>query len=59
MADSDWLIAGLLIGLLVGIPFGWMISQMTFNSNKPQSVTFDRDEDGRITGIHYVPMGCK
>ena len=52
MAESDWLIAGLIIGVLIGIPVGWILAQ---TSAKPGSVVFDRDEQGRVSSIHYVP----
>jgi hypothetical protein len=59
MADEvEWLAIGLAIGLLVGIPIGWIIAQM-FTKTTHASVVFDRDSEGRITGIHYVPGGGK
>jgi ABC-type antimicrobial peptide transport system permease subunit len=54
LADSDWLIVGLVIGVLVGIPLGWIIAQ-AFAKQAPSSVVFERDREGRITGLHYVP----
>lgn len=57
MEDQDWLVVGLLIGLLVGVPVGWLIAQAIAKLQQPQtpaSVVFDRDEQGRITAIHYV-----
>jgi ABC-type antimicrobial peptide transport system permease subunit len=55
---SDGLVVGLLIGVLVGIPLGWLIAQAMFKpaSTASSSVVFDRDTEGRITGIHYVPV---
>jgi len=57
---SDGVIVGLLIGVLVGIPLGWIVAQIFKPSQAAQaassSVVFDRDEQGRITGIHYVPL---
>jgi len=54
---SDGVIVGLLIGVLVGVPLGWIIAQTLFKpSQAASSVVFDRDEQGRITGIHYVPL---
>lgn len=58
MADSDWLIAGLIIGVLIGIPLGWILAQ-TAVKPAPSSVVFERDKEGRISGIHYVPSGAK
>jgi uncharacterized membrane-anchored protein YhcB (DUF1043 family) len=59
MADTDWLIAGLIIGLLVGVPLGWIFAQYKRAETQPQSAVFDRDEEGRIVGIHYVAVGSK
>jgi len=56
VADSDWLLAGFVIGLLVGIPLGFIIAQI-FKPSGSASVVFERDREGRITGIHYVPVG--
>jgi len=50
----DDLVVGILIGVLIGIPIGWIIARAV-SSSKPSSVVFDRDEEGRITAIHYVP----
>jgi len=58
LADSDWLIAGLIIGVLIGIPLGWILAQ-TAVKPAPSSVVFERDKEGRISGIHYVPSGAK
>jgi hypothetical protein len=57
-AEVEWLAIGLVIGLLVGIPVGWIMAQM-FMRVAPASVVFDRDSEGRITGIHYVPGGVR
>jgi hypothetical protein len=54
MADN-WLLIGLIIGICVGIPVGFVIAKSY--SQKTSSVVFDRDSEGRIIGIHYVPMG--
>ncbi len=59
MAESDWLVAGVLVGVLVGIPIGWLIAQFLKPKEAPASVVFDRDQEGRISGIHYVPVGAK
>jgi ABC-type antimicrobial peptide transport system permease subunit len=53
LADSDWLAIGIVIGVLVGIPLGWIIAQ-AISKPTPSSLIFDRDERGRITAIHYV-----
>jgi hypothetical protein len=60
VADAEWLAIGFLIGVLVGIPLGWLLFQSAVQTRQqPQqaraSVVFDRDEAGRITAIHYVP----
>jgi ABC-type antimicrobial peptide transport system permease subunit len=60
MAESDWLIAGVIIGALIGIPLGWILAQaLSRPAAQPSSVVFDRDQEGRISGIHYVPAGGK
>ena len=55
---SDGVIVGLLIGVFVGISLGWILAQSLLKPSQtvPSSVVFDRDEQGRITGIHYVPL---
>jgi hypothetical protein len=58
LADSDWMIVGLIAGIFIGIPLGWILAQMLAKP-APSSVVFDRDQQGRISGIHYVPMGAK
>jgi hypothetical protein len=58
MGDAEWLAVGFLIGVLVGIPLGWLLLQYAVQPRQQQaraSVVFDRDEAGRITAIHYVP----
>jgi hypothetical protein len=63
-AEAEWLAVGLVLGLIIGIPLGWVIAQ-TFTrpaqaaQAAPASVVFDRDSEGRITGIHYVPGGVR
>jgi hypothetical protein len=57
-SDKDWLIAGLILGVLVGIPLGWILAQ-AIAKQAPSSVVFERDQQGRISGIHYVPTGAK
>ena len=56
MADDSalYLIAGLLIGMPLGIVVGWLLAN-TVTAPSPASVVFQRDEQGRITEIHYVP----
>jgi uncharacterized membrane-anchored protein YhcB (DUF1043 family) len=54
MAEHDWLVVGFIIGLLVGIPIGWLAAQLV-TRQYPASVVFERDEQGRIVAIHYVP----
>jgi hypothetical protein len=59
--EAEWLAVGLVLGLIIGIPLGWVIAQ-TFTrpaQASPASVVFDRDSEGRITGIHYVPGGVR
>jgi ABC-type antimicrobial peptide transport system permease subunit len=58
LAESDWLLAGLIVGIFVGIPLGWILTQIMVKP-APSSVVFDRDQEGRISGIHYVPVGAK
>ena len=58
MAEQDWFVVGLLVGLLVGVPIGWLIAQALVKlppAQAPASVVFDRDEQGRVLAIHYVP----
>jgi ABC-type antimicrobial peptide transport system permease subunit len=55
---SDGMLVGLLIGIFVGIPLGWLIAQVVFKPTQTasSSVVFDRDTEGKIVGIHYVPV---
>jgi hypothetical protein len=58
VGESGWFAVGLVVGLLVGLPIGWLISQVLLlqkNNVALSSVVFERDEDGNITAIHYVP----
>jgi ABC-type antimicrobial peptide transport system permease subunit len=57
VADAEWLAIGFLIGVLVGIPLGWLLLQSLAQPRQQAraSVVFDRDETGRIAAIHYVP----
>jgi len=52
--DDTSLIIGFLMGIFVGIPIGWIVAQAIAGS-KPSSVIFDRNQEGQITSIHYVP----
>ena len=56
MAEVDWFVAGLITGILVGVSIGWLLAQTIA---KPASVIFERDKEGKISGIHYVPAGAK
>ena len=58
MAEVDWLIAGIFIGVLIGIPIGYILLQ-ALKPREQASVIFERDQEGRISGIHYVPAGAK
>lgn len=58
MPDDSWLLIGLVIGLLAGIPVGWLAAQVLAR-REPSSVLFDRDAENRIIAIHYVPQGVK
>jgi hypothetical protein len=58
MADSEWLLTGVIIGVLIGIPLGYIILQI-FKPREQASVVFERDKEGRVSGIHYVPIGGK
>jgi hypothetical protein len=57
--EAEWLAIGLVVGLLIGIPLGWILFQIfrrtIIEVPYPASVIFDRDEQGRVTAIHYVP----
>ena len=55
---SDGMVIGLLIGVLVGIPLGWMIAQMFLKPSGTGSILFERDQNGLISAIHYVPTGA-
>jgi hypothetical protein len=55
LAEETWLLVGLIVGMGVGIPLGFILAQ--FFMQKSASVIFDRDAEGRISGIHYVPKG--
>jgi hypothetical protein len=57
------MIVGLIAGIFIGIPLGLILAQMlakpALAPAAPSSVVFDRDQEGRIMGIHYVPSGVK
>ena len=57
MPESGWLVAGVLIGFLVGVAVGRIISDRLVGREGPASVVFERDEKGRILGIYYAPEG--
>jgi len=53
LAESGWFAAGAVLGLIVGIVIGFIIAGAVA---RPQgSVVLERDEKGRIVGIHYLP----
>jgi len=56
--DEASLALGLVVGLLVGIPIGWVMAWLVLQG-RAASVVFDRDSEGRITGIHYVPGAAR
>jgi len=58
MGDGDWFVAGIIIGIAVGITLGWIFAQVTAKPIQPASVLFDRDSEGRITAIHYAPRSA-
>ena len=57
MSDVDWLLVGLMVGVIVGIPVGFMLANVLSarEAQPPASVVFQRDSEGRITEIHYIP----
>ena len=58
MGESGWFAVGLVVGLLIGLPIGWLVSQVLLlqrSNGAISSVVFERDKDGNITAIHYVP----
>jgi hypothetical protein len=57
LAENDFalgLIAGLLIGIFIGLPAGWVVAQ-TFLP-KGDVVALERDEHGRIIAIVEKPI---
>ena len=56
---TDGVVIGLLVGILVGIPLGWMIAQSMSSRQSASSVMIERDKEGRIVGLYYVPAGAK
>jgi Na+/H+ antiporter NhaA len=52
--EHDSLLVGILIGLIIGLPVGMAIA-FILRQVQLASVVFDRDEQGRIVAIHYVP----
>ena len=59
VADSEWMLIGLIIGVPLGICIGWILSQLLKPQKAQASVVFNRDSEGRITEIHYVPVEQK
>jgi len=56
LTDAGWFIAGFVIGVIIGVVAGYMLSRhLTQAVIAPASVVFERDENGRIMAIHYVP----
>ena len=53
MADES-LAVGLAVGLALGLVIGLLVAQL-IAAQRPASVVFDRDAEGRVTAIHYVP----
>jgi len=54
VGDYEYFLLGLVIGLGIGLLAGLLLSKYT-GQQAPASVIFDRDSQGRITAIHYVP----
>jgi hypothetical protein len=63
MAESDWLLTGIIIGVLIGIPLGYIILQIFKQKEAlvwvPQRTytnmedwEFVKDSRGRVTGVH-------
>jgi cell division protein FtsN len=62
MAESDWLLTGIIIGVLIGIPLGYIILQIFKQKEAlvwvPQRTytnmedwEFVKDSRGRVTGV--------
>jgi hypothetical protein len=62
MADSDWLLTGVIIGVLIGVPLGYIILQIFRQKEAlvwvPQRTytnmeawEFVKDSRGRVTGV--------
>lgn len=43
-----------IIGIIAGIIIETSIILVVSNINKTGHIVFDRDQNGRITGIHYI-----
>jgi uncharacterized membrane-anchored protein YhcB (DUF1043 family) len=59
LAEAWWFIAGFVIGVAVGVVVGYVLSRYIPYAQAQQplgaTVVFERDENGRIIAIHYVP----
>ncbi len=53
MAEPGWFAAGAVLGLIVGVFIGMVIAGAIARGQG--SVVLDRDDKGRIVGIHYIP----
>jgi uncharacterized membrane-anchored protein YhcB (DUF1043 family) len=53
VADES-LAVGLAVGLALGVVIGLLVAQL-ISAQRPVSVVFDRDAEGRVVAIHYVP----
>jgi len=51
--NTEWLLIGVAIGILIGILL-WLLIIMLKGNREQASVIFDRDQSGKIIGIHYV-----
>jgi len=51
--NAEWLLVGVVIGILIGIIL-WLLISMLRGNREQASVIFERDESGKIIGIHYA-----
>jgi len=49
--DSGELLIGAVFGFILGFALAYALTK-----EKPASVVFDRDREGRVVAIHYVPQ---